>query len=391
MAAIVQGLERRFVVPNVEGSNPSSRPINFRKRLKTLRGFRPFLFIRRLCSKLLFYQMKNFAETIVREFPERKVVIIGDLVADQFLRGTIARFSREAPVFILRHDETETLAGGAANAAVNVASLGGNSVAVGVIGNDQNGKALRENLEKSKVNCDFVVTSSGFQTTTKVRVLAGHEFSPRQQMIRIDYETRETFESQILEKLKHNVISALDCADAIVISDYNYGVANAEIIDLASKIAKENKIPLLVDSRFRLKNFPFATSATPNQEEVEALLGKHFSETDCLRLLEKLGFASLLITRGSKGMLLLEKNKTPVQFDAVGSKEPVDVTGAGDTVIATYALSLASDLSFAQSAILANHAGGIVVMKKGTASVTAEELIESITKFGQTEGNAQSL
>src|SRR5262245_57655346 len=132
--------------------------------------------------------MSNFSETIFNQFQNRKVVIIGDLVADQFLRGTIARVSREAPVFIVRHNETETLAGGAANAAVNVASLGGNSVAVGIVGDDGNGQALCASLKNSGVNCDFLVTSQSFQTTTKVRILAGHEFSPRQQMIRIDYE-----------------------------------------------------------------------------------------------------------------------------------------------------------------------------------------------------------
>ncbi len=349
------------------------------------------MFIARLCSNLLFDQMKNFAETILHEFPQRKVVIIGDLVADQFLRGTIARVSREAPVFILRHDETETLAGGAANAAVNVASLGGNSVAVGIVGNDANGQALLESLKKSRVDCEFVVTSETFQTTTKVRVLAGHEFSPRQQMIRIDYENKETLEAETLGKLKHNVVSAMNEADAVVISDYNYGVAGVEIATLASEFAKEKKIPLLVDSRFRLPNFPFATSATPNQEEVEQLLGKDFSDQDCVGLCEKLGFESLLITRGNKGMLLIKKDQSLLQFAAIGSKEPVDVTGAGDTVIATYALSLASGLNFAESANLANHAGGIVVMKKGTASVSPEELIESLAKFGQSEQKAQTL
>jgi rfaE bifunctional protein kinase chain/domain len=327
--------------------------------------------------------MNNFAETILKQFPKRKVVIIGDLVADQFLRGTIARVSREAPVFILRHDETETVAGGAANAAVNVAGLGGKSIAVGIVGDDVNGRALCESLKTNQVNCDFLVTSQKFQTTTKTRVLAGHEFSPRQQMIRIDYENKEKIDRETLEKLKQNAVSAINEADVVVISDYNYGVANAEIIELVSNIAEEKKIPLLIDSRFRLTEFPFATSATPNQEEVEQLLGKNFTEADCVGLLEKLGFESLLITRGNKGMLLLEKDKTPLSIGVVGSKEPVDVTGAGDTVIAAYALSLASGLSFAECANLANHAGGIVVMKKGTAAVTAEELLQSIKNSKQ--------
>jgi D-glycero-beta-D-manno-heptose-7-phosphate kinase len=336
--------------------------------------------------------MKNFAETILSEFPKRKVVILGDLVADQFLRGTIARVSREAPVFILSHDDTETLGGGAANAAVNVASLGGNAVAVGLIGKDANGVALLKKLQESDVNCDFVVTTEKFQTTTKVRVLAGHHYAMRQQVIRIDYENKTQIDEEIRAQLKQNLISACENADAIIVSDYSlnpdFGVVNGEIARLALQISQEKQIPIVIDSRFRLQNFRGATSATPNQDEVEQILGKNFTDSDCLKLVEKLGLKSLLVTRGNKGMLLIEKDKTPLSIEAVGSKEPVDVTGAGDTVIAAYALSLASGLSFAESANLANHAGGIVVMKKRTATVNAEELLESIRHNAKTSAEA---
>ncbi|MCA1624380.1 MAG: PfkB family carbohydrate kinase [Acidobacteria bacterium] len=270
--------------------------------------------------------MINLSDIIREKFTEKKIVIIGDLVADQFLYGTIARVSREAPVFILRHDETKTLAGAAANAAVNVASLGGKATLIGIVGKDRNGEALLEKLCQSKVNCDYVVVSEKYQTTTKVRVLAGQHYAPRQQVIRIDYE-----------------------------------------------------------------NFPKATTATPNQEEVEQILGKDFTQKDCVNLCQKLGFQSLLVTRGNKGMLLIEKDKSPVQFEAIGAKEPIDVTGAGDTVIAAYALGLASGLNFSDAANLANHAGGIVVMKKGTASVSSEELIESLSKYAKVEHKTQTI
>ena len=322
--------------------------------------------------------MTNLAETIRGKFARQKIVIVGDLVADQFLHGTIARVSREAPVFILRHDETETLAGGAANAAVNVASLGGNAFLIGVVGEDLNGAALLKTLNSSQVNCDFVVSDKSLNTTTKVRVLAGQDFAPRQQVIRIDYENQQTIDSELQNKLNENLLSATENADAIIISDYNYGVANSQIATLANKIATDKNIPLLVDSRFGLRNFPNATTATPNHEEVEQILGKNFTEQDCVQLCENLGYQSLLITHGNKGMILIEKDKPPVQFEAVGAKEPIDVTGAGDTVIATFALSLASGLNFAESANLANHAGGIVVMKKGTASVSLNELLKSL-------------
>ena len=334
--------------------------------------------------------MNNLSNTIGEKFPQKKIVIVGDLVADQFLRGTIARVSREAPVFILRHDETETLAGAAGNAAINVASLGGRAVLVGIIGTDLNGAALLKTLEESKVNCSFVVGSEKIQTTTKVRVLAGQHYAQRQQVIRIDYENKAEIDAELLNSLKANLFSAAPDADAIIISDYNYGVANEEIFQIAGRIAKEKNIPLLVDSRFRLRDFRGATTATPNQEEVEQILGENFTESQCLELCRNLGYQSLLVTRGNKGMLLLEKHKAPLSFDAVGSKEPVDVTGAGDTVIAAYALGLASGFGFAEAARLANHAGGIVVMKKGTASVSLHELLASIEKQNSERETAEA-
>lgn len=320
----------------------------------------------------------NISAHIKTHFPNKKILIVGDLVADQFLRGTISRVSREAPVFILRHDETETLPGGAANAAVNVASLGGNVALIGVIGRDVNGEALLKKLKNSKVNCDFTVSSDKFQTTTKVRVLAGQHYAPRQQVIRIDYENQSEIGEELQNQLRENLLAASKDADAIIFSDYNYGAATVEIFETAKKISAEKNIPLIVDSRFRLQNFKGATSATPNQEEVEQILGENFNERDCAGLLDKLDLKTLLVTRGNKGMLLIEKEKQPLEIEVIGSTEPVDVTGAGDTVIAAYALALASGLSFEGSANLANHAGGIVVMKKGTASASLSELLESV-------------
>ncbi len=319
-------------------------------------------------------------ENAVREkFARKKIVVVGDLVADQFLRGTIARVSREAPVFILRHDETETVPGGAANAAVNVAALGGKAVLVGVVGADENGEVLLEKLRAASVDGDSVISADSLRTTTKIRVLAGQQYAARQQVIRIDYENRTAIDDNLIKRLQKNLGRAAEVADAVVISDYNYGAANGAIADSARRICAEKKIPLLVDSRFNLENFASATTATPNQDEVEQILGVDFTENDCVDLCRRLEFQSLLITRGNKGMLLVEPDKPARSLEAVGAKEPVDVTGAGDTVIAAYALGLASGLSFFDAANLANHAGGIVVMKKGTASVRADELLASLS------------
>ena len=304
-------------------------------------------------------------------------MIIGDLVADQFLNGTISRVSREAPVFIVRHDETETRPGAAANTAANVAALGGDAVLIGIVGDDDNGKLLLDGLRAS-VAIDTIVRAAGTRTTTKVRVLAGQHYAARQQMIRIDYEGGKDTDSETRSMLNEHFTREAASADAIVVSDYGYGVVTPELFAGTLQIAASRNIPLIVDSRFRLTDFVGATSATPNQEEVELILGSGFTDGDCERLRETLGLEALLVTRGNKGMLLIESGKSSVSIDAVGSSEPVDVTGAGDTVIAAYALGLAAGLTFAEAARIANHAGSIVVMKKGTATASAEELSRSI-------------
>lgn len=322
--------------------------------------------------------MDSFSANIEAQFPGKRILIAGDLVADQFLQGTISRVSREAPVFILRHDDTVTRAGAAANAAVNIASLGGKPSLIGTLGDDENGRLLLERLREDGVDCDGVVIDRSRKTTTKVRVLAGQHYAARQQVIRIDYESREAVSDDVRGRMLANIERAGAKADAIVISDYNYGVAARDLFDLALTISEARSIPLLIDSRFRLKDFAGATSATPNQDEVEQLLGADFSDQACAKLRDDLGLLSLLVTCGNKGMRLFEKDKPMVSLPAIGAIEPVDVTGAGDTVIAAYALGLASGFGYREAAEAANHAGGIVVMKKGTASVSLPELLGSI-------------
>ena len=322
--------------------------------------------------------MSNLREAIKNTFSTRKVAIIGDLVADQFLNGKISRVSREAPVFILRHEATVTLPGAAANAAANVASLGGMPMLIGLHGNDQNGDHLTETLRQNGVDCAGVVSDSALTTTTKVRVLAGQHYAARQQVIRIDYENPAAIPKQAEQKLRTNLARIADSVDAIIISDYGYGCVFSEIFDDAKAIAEKRGIPLIVDSRYRLENFVGATAATPNREEVEHIAGKNCGANDYFKLRARLGCEALLVTNGNQGMTLFENAEKALHLDAVGSPEPVDVTGAGDTVIAAFALGLASGLSFADAALVANHAGGIVVMKKGTATATAAELLASI-------------
>jgi len=312
---------------------------------------------------------------IIERFAEQRIVILGDAIADKFLHGSISRVSREAPVFILRHQQTETLPGGAANCAMNLVALGARVSLISVTGRDESGSELRAKLQGAGVDVAGIIVSDKVQTTTKVRILAGQSHSSKQQVIRIDYEgaplSDEEVRSAILDRMEH----ALKGANACVISDYNYGVVDARAAELIRKIAS---VPVLVDSRFRLLEFTGFTAATPNQEEVENLVGTEDLETAAQELKKSLGHHALLVTRGSQGMTLVEGDAAPVHIRAVGAQQAVDVTGAGDTVIATFALALASGASFLDAARLANYAGGLVVMKRGTATVTAAELEHAI-------------
>jgi rfaE bifunctional protein kinase chain/domain len=229
-----------------------------------------------------------------------------------------------------------------------------------------------------------VVRSPELRTATKVRILAGQAHSMRQQVIRVDYESDSLSNAQIQTEITARLSEALPRTETVIVSDYNYGVAGEETIAVLRGASKSRGLPVLVDSRFRTLDFTDFTSATPNEDEVEQVLGRRLTNTPALEaaaseLRERLRHQALLVTRGSQGMLLIEAGaKKPLHLAAVGSHEAVDVTGAGDTVIATYTLALASGASFPDAARLANHAGSIVVMKRGTASVEVQELLSSI-------------
>lgn len=320
---------------------------------------------------------------IVGKFKDKKLLVAGDAIADRFLFGSISRVSREAPVFILRHEQTETVPGGAANCAVNLAALGAEVTLVAAIGNDEAGAELWKKLELAGVKLEGLVLSDKVQTTTKVRILAGQTHANRQQVIRIDYEDGPLAASELHDELAQRVNERVETTDAAVLSDYNYGVVSDGLIEQFRHFMKATRRPVLVDSRFRLGKFAGFTAATPNEDEVEQHTGLTISSADELLavgsdLKEKLELEALLMTRGAHGMMLWERDADPLQIAAVGARQAVDVTGAGDTVIATFALALASGSTYAEAAHLANHAGGLVVMKRGTASISAAELEQSI-------------
>jgi rfaE bifunctional protein kinase chain/domain len=329
--------------------------------------------------------MKHLAD-IVKDFPKKRILVIGDLIADQFIYGEISRVSREAPVFILKHEHTETTPGGAGNCAMNLATLGAQVKLISALGDDETGRIVREKLQAAHIDCSDLLVSDRSKTITKVRVLAGQLHSTRQQVIRIDYDSGANLTDESRGQLKKAAAKAISAADAVIVSDYNYGVGDPEIGAVVRDATERRKIPILVDSRFRLSSFRGFTSATPNEDEVEELLGKKHSGTTALELAarqlkQQLAYQSLLVTRGGLGMMLIEDGAAPLHMDAVGSKQPVDVTGAGDTVIATYTLALAAGASFADAARLANLAGGLVVLKRGTSTVSPEEILSALPQL----------
>ncbi len=278
-----------------------------------------FLFAAANCSNFLT-SMANLSESIRSRFTGKKIVIIGDLVADQFLKGTISRVSREAPVFILRHDETETLPGAAANAATNVASLGALPVLIGAVGDDPNGRELLAALELRGVDCTHVHISPDIRTTTKVRVLAGQHYAPRQQVIRIDYENSAAAGENVASELEASIGHACTDADAIIVSDYGYGAATPELAALAISLAEKRAIPVIVDSRYRLKQFPGAAErdAEPGRGRADPRRTIYDGRLRTAPVGARVR-RPLLVTCGNEGIILAEKGNSPVRMAAIGS------------------------------------------------------------------------
>jgi rfaE bifunctional protein kinase chain/domain len=316
---------------------------------------------------------------ILSRFSRLRVAVVGDLVADEFIYGQIDRVSREAPVLILGYDSTEVLAGGAGNAANNVAALGGRVDAVGVVGRDHGGRRLLSALSP-RVSAAGIVRASGYVTPVKTRILAGGVHSAKQQVVRVD-RAGGAPSAAVLGRVEAALVAAIRRADAVIISDYGKGLVTPALWNRALAAAGMRQAPLvLVDSRYALSGFVGMTACTPNESEVEALLGiridddRQALERAGRTLLTRLKCQAVLITRGSRGMALFEAGRATEHIPIVGSDQVTDVTGAGDTVIATFTLAVAAGASFSQAAHIANAAGGIVVMKRGTATVSPREL-----------------
>jgi D-glycero-beta-D-manno-heptose-7-phosphate kinase len=323
---------------------------------------------------------------VIDDFAGVRVAVFGDLLVDEFIYGRISRVSREAPVLILEYDSTEIVPGGAGNAAANVAALGGVPMAIGVAGSDETGRRLLASM-RGRVDISRVVRPRDYRTPTKTRILAGGVHSAKQQVVRIDRATRPSLSESDRRAIQSTLLRAASQCDALLVSDYGTGLVTPAIVKAAQRQVKgpgPRQPPVLIDSRYSLLRFRRMTACTPNESEVEHLFGIRIGEN--ARVLEKAGrellartrAGAVLVTRGSRGMALFEPNRATVHIPIIGSDEVTDVTGAGDTVMATMTLALAAGATFEHAARLANHAGGLVVMKRGTATVSAAELRKAV-------------
>ena len=321
---------------------------------------------------------------IVESFPKITVTVVGDLVADEFVFGEISRVSREAPVLILKHRERTVLPGGGANAIYNLAELGVNVLPVGVVGDDEPGRLLIKAFRHKHIPVTGVLKDKSFTTVTKTRILAGMSHSARQQVVRLDREPVSEPNQHLKRELVLAARQYARASDALLISDYGYGAASPAILNAIRDKGRLEKLPITLDSRYRLLHYTGVTAATPNEPEIEDLLGTRIgNDWRALiaageQIMERMDLQSLIITRGRDGMVAFSKRHKPIDIPIYGGDEVTDVTGAGDTVIATFTAALAAGATTEEAAHLANFAGGIVVMKRGTATVSPQELLRAL-------------
>jgi len=328
-------------------------------------------------------QKKDLLKLIER-FPRKRIAVWGDFILDEYVFGTTRRISREAPVLILSYRNKEFSLGGAGNAVLNLEALGAEPFPVGVLGSDDSGKKIIKMFKDKGISTNFLIQEGDYQTPVKTRILAGEESTRKQQILRIDQESLVPERSDLKRKIRKSLENVRKRISALLISDYNYLTVKEDIFNPLLPLYKKSNIPVTLDSRFRLLKFKGVTVSTPNEPEVEGATGIELKDSSLLLkkagkfLLNKSQAAAVLITRGSKGMALFERNKPPFLIPIIGTTDIVDVTGAGDTVISVLTLALSCGVTFREATLLANYAGSVVVMKKGTATLSIQELKEAI-------------
>jgi rfaE bifunctional protein kinase chain/domain len=318
---------------------------------------------------------------LAESFPKRKLLVVGDLVADHYLYGETDRVSREAPVLIVRYESSEVKLGGAANVAANARSLGAQVTAVGLVGTDEMGRELRRQLKTAGIRL-LTLSPEEPETETKTRILAGGLNTTRQQMLRVDRSPSMPLSLRRRLELARLTAKAARKVDVVVVSDYGARVVNEECRRSLRQLASEGVL-VCIDSRHALRSFAGATVCKPNEPELEALTGIQIrSERDLLRAgkaaIEELRCKALLVTRGRHGMAVFDSRGLAELIPVHGLGDAVDVTGAGDTVISALALALSAGAGVVDAARIANVAAALVVQKQGTATVPRRELLEEL-------------
>ena len=314
------------------------------------------------------------------------ILIIGDMVADVYLKGNISRVSREAPVLVLEHAGEKVVPGGAANVVHNVATLGGQAFAVGLIGNDKAGSGLRAILNDKNVETTGLIVEENRPTITKTRIIAGGSATVSQQIVRIDQEMKSPILSQTEKNLINILKQVIDKIDAVVLSDYGSGMLSDKIRSFIIKSCQEKNIKTIVDSRYDILKFEGVSFVKQNEAEAAKAVGFELTNEDAVVtagkiLLEKLQAEGIIISRGEQGMSLIQDNGEIHHIPVVDKSEVFDVSGAGDTAVAAFILAIASGAKPVEATKIANFAAGIAVRKLGTATVSNEELKEVLGEY----------
>lgn len=325
---------------------------------------------------------------LIDKLQNKKIMLIGDMVADVYLEGKISRISREAPVLILEHSGESVVPGGAANAVHNAATLGGQVYAVGVIGDDNAGQQLTQILNSKNVKTKGFIVDTSRPTITKTRVMAGGQATVRQQVVRIDRESKQVLAESVEKRLLDYVKDNIRHMDAVVISDYGGLSIPMTLKNFVIDACNKANIPSMVDSRYNVMGYTGIKLVKQNESEAANAVGLEVLDQNSLiragkTILEQLAAEAVLITQGPDGMTLFERSGSVVHIPVTNKSEVYDVTGAGDTVVVTMMLALAAGASYHEAASLANLAAGVVVRKPGTATTTPAELKAAIGEYYQ--------
>ena len=329
-----------------------------------------------IIKSLAFSRLKS----IISSFNQAKVLVVGDLILDEFIWGSVTRISPEAPVSVVWVDSENFMPGGASNVASNIRSLGGEVFLAGVVGDDARAEILRMTLREKGVDCEGVFTDQLRPTTQKTRVIAHH-----QQVVRIDREVVRPISYQVLSDIIDYIKERIKTVDALIIEDYGKGVIVPRLVREAVRIAKKfNKVITVDPKETHFSYYRGVTTITPNQHEAGSAVGFQIKDDASLeeagnKLLEKLKCETALITLGENGMSLFQKGKSMIKIPTV-AQDVFDVSGAGDTVISAYTIARARKASAVEAAHISNCAAGIVVGKVGVAVTTADELLDRIKK-----------